>query len=488
MKSLMIVEDEKAIRAGLCAMVKQAPVTVETIIECRNGADAMDILQTQPVDVMITDIRMPKMDGVELVRRAGELPSPPIMVVISGYSEFDYAVDVFRGGVRDYLLKPVERERVYDLLSSLQTELDAKSRDKDNQFAITEHILKSMMLGVETGPVDINVLTAQCAELSVGAYSAVCLAPGSRLEAGSCRCFADVNGQTVLLVPETSLAEIKNGLLKGRSAGISGAKDGLALLREAYSESLQARKLAFVYGGIQLYGEMAEQPQPTDPAGAAPKAITAEQVVQLIGAGKPAKASDLLKQALFLAQNKRLSTDMYLGFLEQVQAGLRKVFSRFKPALIELDSLTDILGFENAYEYHTALCGWIDNLSVLLAEGKENRSARRVRMAVDYIDENFRNEINMSVLSERASMNYTQFSNQFKRYTGCCFSAYLKNLRLTESRKLLADPSLSIRSVGEATGFTSEKHFIKCFKQETGVSPGDYRQNLQIAEQTFTEI
>ena len=91
MKTVLIVEDEKLIRNGIKTMVQRSGVPVENILDCANGELALEILKNQPVDVMFTDIRMPKMDGIELVSCAMELPTPPLMVAISGYDDFSYA-------------------------------------------------------------------------------------------------------------------------------------------------------------------------------------------------------------------------------------------------------------------------------------------------------------------------------------------------------------------------------------------------------------
>lgn len=94
MKTVLIVEDEKMIRQGIRAMIQRSGVPVEVIMECGNGEMALDILRSQKVDVMFTDIRMPKMTGVELVQRIQELDEKPLVVAVSGYADFSYAVIV----------------------------------------------------------------------------------------------------------------------------------------------------------------------------------------------------------------------------------------------------------------------------------------------------------------------------------------------------------------------------------------------------------
>ena len=75
----------------------------------------MEVLKTRRVDVMFTDIRMPKMDGLTLVDRMKTLPEKPMVIVLSGYDEFSYAVEMMKHGVRDYILKPIKREVIEKL-------------------------------------------------------------------------------------------------------------------------------------------------------------------------------------------------------------------------------------------------------------------------------------------------------------------------------------------------------------------------------------
>ena len=83
MKTVLIVEDEKLIRQGLRKMIQRSGVPVEVIMECNNGETALEILKEQSIDVMFTDIRMPKMDGIELVERMQECEHIPLTVARS---------------------------------------------------------------------------------------------------------------------------------------------------------------------------------------------------------------------------------------------------------------------------------------------------------------------------------------------------------------------------------------------------------------------
>lgn len=112
MDTLLVVEDEKMIRRGICVMAQRSSVNIGEILECRNGMEAMEILKSRKIDTVFTDIRMPKMDGITLVKEMEDLSYKPDVVVVSGYDDFNYAVEMLKHGVADYILKPVKREKL----------------------------------------------------------------------------------------------------------------------------------------------------------------------------------------------------------------------------------------------------------------------------------------------------------------------------------------------------------------------------------------
>ena len=120
MDKVLIAEDEKMIRRGLKVLIERSSIPVAEVLEARNGEEALEILKSQKIDLLITDVRMPRMDGMELVKIVGQLPHPPKVLVVSGYDDFNYAVTMLRSGAHDYLLKPVQREDFYKALKKFR--------------------------------------------------------------------------------------------------------------------------------------------------------------------------------------------------------------------------------------------------------------------------------------------------------------------------------------------------------------------------------
>lgn len=119
MKRILVVEDEKIIRYGIHVMIEGSGIQYREIIECKNGKEAVGYLETNKVDLVLTDIRMPFMDGVELVfwmQEHLEKETMPLIIAISGYSDFEYARSMLKAGAINYLLKPIDRKELADAL------------------------------------------------------------------------------------------------------------------------------------------------------------------------------------------------------------------------------------------------------------------------------------------------------------------------------------------------------------------------------------
>ena len=158
MRKVLVVEDEKLIRQGIAAMIKRSGVPYEEVIECSNGLQALDILKVTEIDVMFTDIRMPKMNGIELVQAVHDLDNPPLCVAISGYDDFSYAVEMMRNGVREYILKPVEREKLKSVLVRLDQEISSRRMDEEKSVVADTMLLKYILQDSTSTSEDVQLL------------------------------------------------------------------------------------------------------------------------------------------------------------------------------------------------------------------------------------------------------------------------------------------------------------------------------------------
>lgn len=114
----------------------------------------------------------------------------------------------------------------------------------------------------------------------------------------------------------------------------------------------------------------------------------------------------------------------------------------------------------------------------IIGQFDANKNSHKMQQAVAYIAKNYASDLNMAVVSNYLSMNYSLFSYSFKQYTGSNFVNYLKDIRMKEAKRLLGGTDMRIVDISRAVGYENEKHFMKTFKNSCGVSPSEYRKNM----------
>lgn len=129
MRTIIIVEDEFRIRRGLGNLINRMDFGCRVLGEAQNGYEGLKMIQDTECDIVITDIRMPKMDGLEMIEKAKKMGLECTFVILSGYADFEYARRGMRLGVKEYLLKPVMISDVKELLTKLEERKEEKPRN-----------------------------------------------------------------------------------------------------------------------------------------------------------------------------------------------------------------------------------------------------------------------------------------------------------------------------------------------------------------------
>ena len=137
MRSILLVEDEKMIRYGIYVMIENSGVPYKKITECRNGKEAVECLKEETYDLVLTDIKMPIMSGLELaewIENNIEKEKQPVTIAISGYAEFEYARGMMQHHALNYLLKPVDREELAKVLWNAENIFKEKGNTNEDGF------------------------------------------------------------------------------------------------------------------------------------------------------------------------------------------------------------------------------------------------------------------------------------------------------------------------------------------------------------------
>ena len=244
MNTVLIVEDEKMIRQGIKSMIQRSGVPVQTIIECSNGQMALEVLQSQQIDVMFTDIRMPKMDGITLVQEMQKFQRRPLTVVISGYDDFSYAVEMLRMGVKEYILKPIDREQIMSIMHKMEDELTHIKEEQDTLRQAGYQQLRFLCTSEKVSAED-EELTGRYYQDSFlqGEYEVCCCSyDGEEEEQGNSYLYLhNVGGYDLFLIGCENKEFLIRNELRNCYAGFSQPVSGISSLKKAYEQAVLGR-------------------------------------------------------------------------------------------------------------------------------------------------------------------------------------------------------------------------------------------------------
>lgn len=493
MKTVLIVEDEKLIRQGIKTMVQRSGVPVEVIMECNNGQMALEILKSQEIDVMFTDIRMPKMSGIELMNEVNRLPEKPLTVVVSGYDDFSYAVEMLRLGVKEYILKPVDREKVKEILERLDQEISAARMNDRESRSIGHQQLKYLVLNENITQAETEVLINQYEAGFFPEYVVICL-NNTNKEGNQDPSFIYLNNiedNELYITGRSEAAMLLRTEARGRLAGISSVHSGLRELKEAYREAYTARKTAFwtgemVWDSEEESGQESRQEEfkrnkllkTTEPE---PSQNSMVQLAQMLGTERSGEAIASLMRCFEGAGSGLYDLERFEAnlsvFFRQLQDTYKNVLQTEE---LELQMFWHPYCYPSAQEYAAGVEAFLNTFAATIQNQFDDyKNKQKIQMAIQYIQENYDKDLNMAVVSNHISMNYSLFSFVFKQYTGSNFVNYLKELRMKEGKRLLEETDLRVNEISQRIGYENEKHFMKTFKSVCGVSPTEYRKNMQ---------
>lgn len=480
MRTLLLVEDEKLIRKGIKSMIERSGVEIDEIIECNNGEAALEVLNSRHIDIMFTDIHMPKMDGITLVGEIQKMDHIPLIAAISGFDDFQYAVEMLRNGVREYILKPVDRNKIAEVLLKFESELEHLEKDYNRKKKTAFQQLQYMLFYDNITETEVeNICKTVHEYIPVEQFVVFCL--GNReedfelTESGK---YYYVQGEDYLnmIIANADYKDEVKEKLKNYHIGISKTYYSFFDVKQAFCEAAKMRKTAFETCKNVIDADTYEQPDVEYEYGV--KVMM--QTANLICSNKLQEALEQLEGFVAGVKERKYSIEEFQEQMKIIITTTMKVYkSSLKNKEDEVFELLDMFSFQTIDEYMGVIKEWVKRFNELVSgDIDEHKTSLKMQKAIEYIKANYSTDLNMAVVSNHISMNYSLFSFTFKQYTGTNFVNYLKNIRVGEAKKLLTETDMKVNEISQAVGYDHEKHFMKTFKSITGLTPSQYRNNL----------
>lgn len=505
MVNVLIAEDEHYARKVLIKLLQEMEEEIEICCAADTGKIAIEYLATHQVDLVITDIRMPEADGLEVAEYASKHCKATDVIIQSGYSDFHYAQKAIAYGVKSYLTKPVKKSELEETIGRIVT---------DRKKQRTENILAESLKYLTINDIVKNEsLLARFKEecdhfFDSCPYRLFLIQATEKLPDDDRKCFLTSTKQrsldlqaftfyfhqsdeiVLLFFGEAKgleshrltnrLAQLLKQIPGGGTCGASRIYNRPKQLAEAYRDSIYAINRRLLAGSGQVYEYEQEMPFL--------QIISKEQEVTLY--------ESVLKynftQAAVVIEHlfdycSRHGTDIYSFY-----SGIMQVFTIINQAYCHREPDGDnkenysylLFSFKtelSSYRRQEDLKGYI--LGILNNTCGKKEAPEKHNMIEDikkYVAYNFRQDISLNELAtHKYFLNPSYLSRLFKAETGLNFSKYLIKYRMERAQELLGNTSFKINEISDIVGYNDTSYFIQTFKREFGRTPEQYRNQME---------
>jgi len=520
MNAVLLVDDEYLVRERLKRGVDWAAGGFEVVAEADNGEDALELLETVPIDLAIVDINMPLLDGLEFARRAAVRHPALKVVILTGYGTFEYAKTALRAGARDYLLKPINKQEFEELLRRMAEELREEAEERERRAQERRQLEEGRQIRRErwlarrlqgAAPHDPALFGQYLPALADGSYIVMLVSPDppeEDAEAATDKAWLDAmlgaglaergNLEWTWNADARRLHIIAN-VAEGEERGLTEALTaGLAACRERTGRTASAGISGIRADWAQLSESAAEGESALDCrslAGGGRVFVRADTAARSGGAHIPAVRESLLVQLRL--GSMAAATAAIDGWLEacaapdapiarlqllvaEIAAALRIHVSEC--GLAPGDYLPDALqpqALVRELATPPAIRRWLLGRTALVldaaATGRKPSPALLVEKAVAYIDSAYADpELDLNEIAAHISVNPSYLSRLFKPATGYSVVEYVTLRRMRRAEQLLAEGVRNLTYVSEEAGFSDPQYFSKCFKKQYGIPPSRY--------------
>lgn len=534
MLKVLIADDEKMICSLISQLLDWNALGYEIVGMAYTGVDAHEMIRKEQPDVIISDIRMPGYDGIELIKRTKEAGIEAEFVMISGFKQFEYAQNAMKYGVKYYLLKPIEEDKLQEIAEEIKDAiLSRKQHDhyrnqleleiQETRDKMKKRFLTSMLFGEQESRkiADCNSINQEYStSFKEGVFQAVFIkvdtdrgeeeSIGSMIE--KLEKYTDILGD---VCEEHITTEMHSGII----TLVNYKFEQEALVRKKIEEMYEEIKkyidrfegFSVVLGVGRKMDHFLESNLCLKTAIDAIKyriRISNTNIIYLENYQfEPYDIDKIVTEGKKQAYLSKVVSGDIRGAQECLAATLREIRysgGSYSPILFfdiliaYVDLLTDYCKQQDLYseEYERNLKKWnvsTDNIrseKMLLAvteeliretleyaaEEKKSKDIKPIREIKKYIEENYMEEISLGQLAELVDMNASYLSSVFKKETGMTYSEYLILCRVKQASRLLVETNLSIGEIAHQSGYQDARYFSKQFSKQVGLKPSEYRK------------
>lgn len=515
MYQVLIADDEALIRDGLKYIVDWEQYGFTIGGEAANGEEALRFILAKQPELVLLDIRMPKLQGLEVVKAAREQDFKGKFIILSGYSDFCYAQEAIRYGVDFYLTKPLDEDALSEALAKIKLSLDSETRNQDNFVHLRKKARNVILHELVTGAAPEERLTeADAAELELAAdvYQVVIYENFSRKLGSLSYSFADLlkvtnrdehtfhhfeeDQKDVILLKGTYALKRFQDFLEHYNAATPPQKGSpmdtlfLAYGRPVHSleevclsyedaRRLIARRFFCVQGQHTLsYEELPDISQATLKLQPEKLSEYTDYIIgylQTFNRKNVAQTLSGLEDYLYNVQNdiaevKLFLTDLYLRIKEKINLV-------YNTLTIPFPTNSTVIDFIDKKFYMYEIIQFLSEQFEMVMNATGNPSRSNVLDDIlYYIDHNYQNNIKLETIAPLFGYNSAYLGKIFNKTVGESFNSYVDHMRIEHSKELLLQNSYKVYEIAERVGYRNVDYFHKKFRKYVGESPAEFRK------------
>lgn len=532
MYKVMIVDDEVLVRVGLKSTIDWESIGFTVIAEASNGEQAYEAYKLHKPDLILTDIKMPKQDGLWLTKKIRQENQQVKILMLTCYNDFSYAREALKSGADDYILKSeAEDEELLRVMSAFKESLDSELSEQEKNSLLKRQIetniptLKGKLLDdfLKSDMVMDDPFISRCSDLGfIWEDTRFALVKLFRDDAERKTQFSDQEWQhmnnAIINISSNTIAdggisylfrESKNELLYLLSKKNMDRREIHKIIEAIRSTVHQyfdipmsavisryfedAREISANYKDLCMQGEQLFYMNDSCILHAAEKSLQkinifsikksyAQLLINSMDQEDEEKAMAVIAQTeAFFRQNTAEAIEVKLFYSNMIST----IFERYNHCFVDGEETRDYTSYHNKIMAITRIQSIVllfkDVIFLVIKNIKNYRldnSNYIIRKAIDYIENNYDKEISLQSLSAHLNLSKHYVCYLFKKETGDNITLYVNKLRIEKAKQLIVESNSKVKEIYDQLGYSDQQYFSKIFKKFTGMTVMQYRDSV----------
>lgn len=506
---VMVVEDEPLILENTISKIENITPYFKVVGKAFNGQEALSIIDSVKPNLLFTDVRMPIMDGLVLIKHIREKYPDIRIVIFSGYNEFEYAQQAIKFGVKDYLLKPLSIGSLSETLKKIRLEFEAEAETSEKSLLI------SLLNSLQTDEIKLSTFNKSYFIIFLICIGNICDESTSEKmpyraiveniywdsiikttlgNTGKWWVFDErlYNEKFIIIAPQDSLninvleiAEILKSALSTCTNSLSVTictEDAPIPISDIGNASIRLRlrlnqRLVLGKSSVILSSKTNSTLFPIPSV----SQKTENAINIAIQNGNKYFLNNEIQNLFKQWEENQYPQKWIEKALQQLIKILQRKFIQLLPEYkiynLESELYTNLYVSSSLKEYFEFFWNTFESLLFVTNDYKDT-SKEFIRSIEEYIKNNFREQINLEYIAKKFNFDPSYLTRTFKKYNGSAPLKYITKLRIEEAKWLISNKSeLDLKEVSEMVGYQDQHYFSRIFKNVTGKSPSEYKNN-----------